>query len=219
MAYVLKPFTKKEAIMKTLSLLLILLFISCNNRTSDSEKRAKEENRERLDSQARLDEGPTSEPVPLSRSDADFLVEAASGGNLEVQLGHMVENKSTSEQVRAFGSMIIKDHEEGGEKLKRLAIAKNIILPDSISAAQQKRKDKLQKENSDFDRAYMNLMVDDHKKDIREFQKAAKDASDSEVKAFAADHLTMLYKHLDSAEKILKRMGPERIPVSAPPYK
>jgi putative membrane protein len=218
MAYVLKPFMKKEAIMKTLSLLLILLLISCNNRTSDSEKRAKEENRERIDSQARLDAGPTSEPVTLSRSDADFLVEAASGGNLEVQLGHMVENKSTSEQVRAFGSMMIKDHEEGREKLKRLAIAKNVILPDSISAAQQKSKDKLQKENKDFDRAYINLMVDDHKKDIREFQKAAKDASDSEVKAFAADHLAMLYKHLDSAEKILKRMGPERIPVSAPPY-
>jgi Predicted outer membrane protein len=199
---------------KSFSLLLVLLLISCNNRTSDSEKRAKEENRERIDSQ-RLEQG----PVAISKSDADFLVEAASGGNMEIQLGHMTENKSTSEAVKAFGSMMVKDHEEGGEKLKRLAIAKNVILPDSISAAQQKQKDKLQKEpNGDFDRAYMNLMVDDHRKDIREFQKAAKDATDSEVKAFAADQLAMLYKHLDSAEKIMKRMGPRRIPVGAPPY-
>ena len=199
---------------KSLSLLLVLLLISCNNSTSDSEKKAKEENRERIDSQ-RLEQG----PVTISKSDADFLVEAASGGNMEINLGHLAENKSTSEQVRAFGSMMIKDHEEGGEKLKRLAIAKNIILPDSISAAQQKQKDKLLKEpNGDFDRAYINLMVDDHRKDIREFQKAAKDATDSEVKAFAADQLVMFYKHLDSAEKILKRMGPKRIPVGAPPY-
>lgn len=199
---------------KSLSLLLVLLLISCNNSTSDSEKKAKEENRERIDSQ-RLEQG----PVTISKSDADFLVEAASGGNMEINLGHLAENKSTSEQVRAFGSMMIKDHEEGGEKLKRLAIAKNIILPDSISAAQQKQKDKLLKQpNGDFDRAYINLMVDDHRKDIREFQKAAKDATDSEVKAFAADQLAMFYKHLDSAEKILKRMGPKRIPVGAPPY-
>ncbi|SIO52737.1 DUF4142 domain-containing protein [Chitinophaga niabensis] len=200
---------------KSLSLLLILLLISCNNRTPDSEKKAKEENRERIDSLQRLDQG----PVSLSKSDADFLVEAASGGNMEIQLGHMAENKSTSEQVKAFGSMMIKDHEEGGEKLKRLAIAKNVILPDSISTEQQKQRDKLLKElNGDFDRAYMNLMVNDHRKDIREFQKAAKDATDSEVKAFAADQLPMLYKHLDSAEKILKRMGPGSIPVGAPPY-
>lgn len=200
---------------KSLSLLLILLLISCNNRPADSEKRAKQENRERIDSQASLNEG----PVSLSRSDADFLVEAASGGNMEIQLGHMAQNKSTSEQVRAFGSMMVKDHEEGGEKLKRLAIAKNVVLPDSISAAQQKQKDKLLKEpNGDFDRAYINLMVDDHRKDIREFQKAARDATDSEVKAFAADQLAMFYKHLDSAEKILKRMGPKRIPVGVPPY-
>ncbi len=199
---------------KSLSLLLVLLLISCNNSTSDSEKKAKEENRERIDSQ-RLEQG----PVTISKSDADFLVEAASGGNMEINLGHLAENKSTSEQVRAFGSMMIKDHEEGGEKLKRLAIAKNIILPDSISAAQQKQKDKLLKEpNGDFDRAYINLMVDGHRKDIREFQKAAKDATDSEVKAFAAEQLAVFYKHLDSAEKILKRMGPKRIPVGAPPY-
>ena len=199
------------------SLLFILLFISCNNR-SDSEKRAKEENREKMDSQQSLNEGPSSPAVTLTKADADFLVEAASGGMLEVELGRMVENRSTSEQVKAFASMMVKEHSESGEKLKALALSRNITLPDAISSSQQKDKNKLEKEKNDFDRAYINMMVDDHKKDIKEFEKIAKGDSDSEVKAFAAERLSMLYKHLDSAQNILKRMGPERIPVSAPPY-
>jgi putative membrane protein len=198
---------------------LLLLLYSCNNRSADSEKRAKEENDAKIDSQSTsLNQEPAGSTTMLSKSDADFLVEAASGGMMEVELGQLVQSKSSSEQVKAFGNMMIKDHETGTEKLKQLATSKNVTLPDAISTSQQKEKEKLQKERDDFDRAYISLMVDDHKKDIRDFQKAAKSADDSEIKAFAADNLPMLYMHLDSAQKLLKRMGPKRIPVSAPPY-
>lgn len=194
---------------------LILLFFGCNNRSStDSEKTAKEENRETIDSM-KLNEGPSAMPPP-SKADADFLVEAASGEMMEVELGKLVQTKSQSERVKAFSSMMITDHEAGGEKLRDLAGSKNITLPPSVDAERQK--EKLIKEGEDFDWAYINLMIDDHKKDIREFQKMAKNGADSEIKAFAAENLPMLYKHLDSAQSILKTMKPRRIPVSAPPY-
>lgn len=205
----------KKAISLYYGLPLILLFFGCNNRSSESEKRAKEENREMIDSQ-KLSEGPMPSTTILSKADADFLVEAASGEMMEVELGKLAQTKSQSEQVKAFGSMMIQDHEAGGEKLRDLAGSKNITLPSSASA--DREKEKLMKEKDDFDRAYITLMVNDHKKDIREFQKMAKNATDSEIKAFAADNLPMLYKHLDSAQSLLKRMGPKRIPVSAPPY-
>ena len=52
---------------------------------------------------------------------------------------------------------------------------------------------------AEFDRAYMKHMVDEHHQDIREFEKASKSASDSDIKAFAARTLPTLQSHLELA--------------------
>jgi len=45
-------------------------------------------------------------------------------------------------------------------------------------------------------------MLDDHKKDIREFEKAGTNCKDAEIKNFALTALPVLQKHLDSAKAI-----------------
>ena len=42
----------------------------------------------------------------------------------------------------------------------------------------------------DFDKAYMNMMLSDHKKDIKSFQKAA-DLKDMDVRNFAVETLLL----------------------------
>jgi len=51
-----------------------------------------------------------------------------------------------------------------------------------------------------IDREYMAHMVKDHKQDVKEFQKAAKESKDADVKAFAAKTLTVVEGHLQLAE-------------------
>ena len=46
----------------------------------------------------------------------------------------------------------------------------------------------------------MKEMVEDHKKDVAEFQKAANTAKDSDVKNFATTTLPTLKEHLDMAK-------------------
>jgi putative membrane protein len=192
-----------------------LLFCCCNN-SPDSETKAKEANEAKIDSQ--IMEKRDSAAFAFSKADADFLVEAANGGMMEVQLGQLAQTKSSERQVKDFGALMARDHGEGGEKLKTLAVSKNITLPDSISAGQQKEKEKLQKKKGkEFDRAYINMMVNDHKKDIREFEKTANNATNSDIKAFARNSLPMLYMHLDSAKNIQKRMGIRDMPEMPPP--
>ena len=53
---------------------------------------------------------------------------------------------------------------------------------------------------AEFDRAYMDHMVKDHKKDIAEFRKQASSGKDPEIKAFAAKSLPTLQEHLKMAE-------------------
>ncbi|WP_142683278.1 DUF4142 domain-containing protein [Chitinophaga polysaccharea] len=157
----------------------------------------------------------TAVTIP-AKTDADFLVEAASGGMTEVQLGQLAQSNSVNREIKAFGEMMIRDHRKSRDKLKTLAQSKNIVLPDDISNHQQRIKERLEKrKREEFDRAYISLMIDDHKKDIREFQKAAKNAADPEIRAFAMDQLPVLNLHLDSARNLQKKMG---IAVGPPPY-
>jgi putative membrane protein len=61
--------------------------------------------------------------------------------------------------------------------------------------------DKMQKlSGAQFDRAYMDDMVADHKQDVAEFKKEASSGKDNEVKSFATKTLPTLEDHLKMAE-------------------
>ena len=58
------------------------------------------------------------------------------------------------------------------------------------------------KSGKDFDKAYINLMIDDHKKDVDKFKKGSTDLKDPDLKNFAAETLPVVQMHLDSIQAI-----------------
>jgi putative membrane protein len=137
---------------------------------------------------------------------SNFAVTAANGGMMEVELGKIAEDHAISPRVKAFGAMMVKDHSEANATLKGIAGTLNIALPDSVSDDTRKEIDKMKmKKGKDFDKEYVSMMVDDHKKDISEFKKCAANCSDSTIKSFAANTLPVLEKHLESIEAIANR--------------
>lgn len=134
---------------------------------------------------------------------SDFVATAASGGMMEVQLGQYASQNAVNPRVKAFGDMMVKDHTKANEELKSLAAAQNITVPADVADDEKKHmQDLMQKKGKDFDKAYMSMMVDDHKTDIGEFQKAGDNLKDSTIKSFAARTLPVLQGHLDSANAI-----------------
>jgi putative membrane protein len=132
-------------------------------------------------------------------------VKATAGNQLEVVLGKMAQTNGGSAGVRRFGEMMVRDHSEGEKELRGLAASKQIILPDTISNDQKKEVNDLQKKTGrSFDKAYVKMMVSDHKDDIGEFQKASQKANDRDIKAIAAKMLPILQMHLDSAQALEK---------------
>jgi putative membrane protein len=142
--------------------------------------------------------------VKAVQADAsNFAVKAADGGMMEVELGKWARDHATSQRVRAFGAMMVKDHTEANNNLKTIASSLQVALPDSIGNDSRKEIEKLEKKKGkDFDKAYVDMMVDDHKKDIGEFRKCADNCSDSSIKSFASNTLPVLEKHLDSIQAI-----------------
>src|SRR3954447_6917029 len=115
----------------------------------------------------------------LSDKDFKFATDAAQGGMAEVQLGELAKTKGTSEAVRNFGDQMVRDHTKANEELRALVTKKGGMLPAQVAQKDQSTMEHLQKETGhDFDRAYLDHMVKDHKKDVKEFRDAAKDLKD-----------------------------------------
>jgi putative membrane protein len=173
----------------------VVAFTNCNNtKTEDSKEVAEEQNEAKLDTTALED-------------DSEFAVAAADGGLMEVQLGELAQKNAASAEVKKFGETMMKDHSKAGEELKTLASQKNITLPAMLGDEKQKKYDDLAKKTGkEFDKAYVSFMVDDHKEDISEFEDAAKNCKDADVKAWAEGKLPTLRHHLEMAETLNKKM-------------
>jgi putative membrane protein len=140
-------------------------------------------------------------PGTLSNSDRKFVEEAAIGGMAEVEMGNLAGQKAGSDAVKQFGQRMATDHSKANDELKQVASTKGVQVPASLDHKHQRELDKLSKKSgADFDKAYMSLMVDDHKKDVAEFRKEAGSAKDPDVKSFASKTLPTLQEHLQLAQ-------------------
>ena len=147
----------------------------------------------------------TSSNKPLNKKTTDFIVKATQGGMMEVQMGQLAQQNASNERVKNFGAMMVQDHSTANKDLEGLAGATNMSVPTALTKeAEHHMKDLASKKGKDFDKAYMKMMLDDHKKDIAEFKKAASSLPDEQFKNFAAKTLPTLQKHLDSAIAISK---------------
>lgn len=172
------------------------IFLACgSNDEKDSVEMAIEENRSTDSAEMNT--------VDSLGADKIFLVEAASGGMMEKQLGQYVAANGASAAVKQFARMMVKDHSNADSIITTLAQVKAIAIPNVPGDDHQRHIDELsRKKGAELDKDYMSLMVEDHEEDIRKFEDASKNARDPDVKAFATNTLPILRKHLEQAKKI-----------------
>ncbi|MFI5160854.1 MAG: DUF4142 domain-containing protein [Sphingobacteriales bacterium] len=181
----------------------VFVFQSCQNKAKDSTASADSLNKTKdTTSNAAATGG-----IAVDKDDAKFAVEAANGGMAEVDMGKIAQKNAANQRVKDFGAMMVSDHSKANDELKALAKTKNIALPLAVNNDEQKMEDDLNKKTGkDFDKAYVDGMVKDHKDDIKAFEDAAKNCKDADIKAFAEKTLPTLKVHLDSIEAIKKSM-------------
>jgi putative membrane protein len=146
----------------------------------------------------------------LPSGEERFMKEAASGGLMEVELGKIAAEKGSHQRVKEFGKRMQADHSKANAQLKKIASSKGVELPTEPSGEHKSTMDKLTKlSGAEFDREYMEAMVDDHKEDIEKFQTQADKGKDPEVKKFASESLPILKKHLELAQSTEKQIKSE----------
>ena len=191
--------------MKKLSLIMMFvlsawMFQACNNGAKTDSKESADSTNEVKDTTTT---GATG--IAVDEADAKFATDAANGGLAEVALGKVAEQKAVNKSVKDFAAMMVKDHGKANDELMAIAKAKNITLPAAPSDDKQKELTDLSaKTGGDFDKAYVDAMVDGHKKTISMFEDAAKNCKDAELKAFATSTLPIIKGHLTEIETIKK---------------
>jgi putative membrane protein len=125
----------------------------------------------------------------LSAADKSFMMNAAKGGMMEVEMGKMAAQNAQNADVKKFGNRMVTDHSKANNELMTLAKEEGVALPAAKSAGKWKS-----------DKNYMDDMVKDHQKDLAEFQKEAQNGTDPDVKAFAAKGAKMVSGHLKMAQ-------------------
>ena len=141
--------------------------------------------------------GAAGAPAGMSSQDHKFVMEAAMGGMMEVELGRWAAQKGTSDAVKQFGRRMVDDHSKANQELMTLASSKGMTLPTALDDKHQKDVAKITATSgAEFDRAYSKMMLKDHEQDVKEFERQSTRGGDPEIRAFAARTLPTLQEHL-----------------------
>lgn len=142
----------------------------------------------------------------LNSGDRKFVQMTADMGAREIQFSERAKTKAQSKEVQQYAAAMIEHHGKTNGELMKLAERFH-----ESGGPPYKRQDRGVKkaveelsalEGAQFDRRYMEAMVNDHRQSIMLFEREAKSGKDADLKAFAAKTLPQLKKHLAEAERI-----------------
>lgn len=140
----------------------------------------------------------------LAAGDKAFLQKAMEGDNSEMRLGQMAAQNGSSRGVRAFGQMLNTDHAKAKADALPVAKAHGLAVTDEMAPEAKEEAGKLKGlTGTAFDREFASYMVDDHKKDIADFEKQARDGDPSTAR-LARSTLPVLRRHLATAEQLAR---------------
>jgi putative membrane protein len=185
-----------EKLIKLFCISGLIFLYSCEQPgRQDTTDRAEEINEERFEDRDELQDA------------SEFAVEASAVNMMEIELGNLAAERATSQEVRNFAQKIVNDHNQAQERLRAIAQRKNIALPEDLP---QDRRDKIEdfreKSGNEFDKDYMDFIVDKHQDEINDYEDAADNLDDNEIKQYANETLPNLREHREEAERIQERL-------------
>lgn len=139
----------------------------------------------------------------LDAADVKFVKTEAAAGNAELKIAELGVQKAERADVKAFAEMLVKDHTQANTELNALATEKGVEVSAVISPKHAEEFQKLEKASKgDFDKEFLSEMVSAHEKSVSNFEEAAKDAKNSDLKAWAEKTLPTLKSHLAKAKEL-----------------
>jgi putative membrane protein len=142
------------------------------------------------------------------KADSKFIREVTADNMLEVSLAQLAERKAENSEVKQFAQRMVADHNKLQNDWVSLASTNGLNYKTGFGKNHRKKLDQLQKlSGKEFDRAYMTLMIQDHKDYVDYFSKEGRAANSAQVRNLVSAGLPMLEQHWSTAKQVGVKVG------------
>jgi putative membrane protein len=163
----------------------------------------------RPSAEARNAEDGKREQSERAFNDSEIVAITAAANSAEIEQGQLAQKKARDPRVRDFAAMMVDHHGDARREQERLSVEPN--QSTNSERMQADAKDALrelqQKSGKDFDRAYLELQIEEHRKVLdslkQELRPAAKSAR---LKAYLENLQPQVESHLAQAERLQQEL-------------
>jgi putative membrane protein len=141
-------------------------------------------------------------PVLSKDSETDefvtaFITEMAEARLMDLEEGKIAQQRSTTKDLKSYGTLMVNDQTEMLREIKKLAALKQIALPSGLGPDKSEGlRDLKEVHGRSFDKKFIKMMIIDHKRDVKKFERATR-SSDADVQVFATKYLPYVQSHLE----------------------
>jgi putative membrane protein len=148
-------------------------------------------------------EAPMPAAIDPSMQTQDFANALTTANMLEISTSKVAQTKSRNADVKAYATMLMRDHTAAQAKVATWATAANMTVPAALDAPTQMLADNITNADATgFDDKYLDTVIDAHESAISKAETYARDGADPALKQIATDLLPTLRTHFDRAKTI-----------------
>jgi putative membrane protein len=160
------------------------------------------------------DKAQASSQEKLSDSDLQDMAMIHHVNQMEIGMGKVAQTRGSTQAVKDYGKMLVKDHQSADKDLMALAKKDHAKIPTfkpTDEADQKEMKDEKQMaahvktlKGEAFDKAFLDMMVQGHEKVLAKVDTMASSAQNPELQTYLNDLKPALQKHADQARDLQK---------------
>ena len=103
-------------------------------------------------------------------ADKKFVTDSGKGSLAEIEMAKLALANSSNPDVKKFAAQMVHDHQMLIQSMKPFAQQMGVPAPAKLERAEQDEYDRLAKKKGEsFDKDYIQTMIDDHHKDLSDF--------------------------------------------------
>lgn len=141
-------------------------------------------------------------------TDQQLVNKVAAGNLLEVRLAQFAQTKAENPAVKQFGQRMVVDHTSSQKEWMAVAKKNGIDFRAELSPQQVAQAEQLKSlSGAAFDRAYMTLMVQNHRDNVATFQSERNAAHSADVRQLIDTSLPTIQGHLNLSQQIGSQVG------------
>lgn len=150
---------------------------------------------------AACEDDKTPDSGSLNDIDRQFLLAAADDALFQVNAGKVAAAGATEDKIGEYGDEMTKNHTQAGQELQRLAAARDLNLPTTLSDDRQLQLDSLSGNSGvTLDTLYVKQMISAQERAVHMMEIQSTSGHDAELKQWATGRLPVMQQFAERAK-------------------